>query len=415
MPEGFRFNIFQSCNKARIGEITTPHGTIQTPAFIFCGTDGYMKGVTAKQFKDANSQIMLSNTYHLEIYPGSEKIRDMGGLQKMTHWNGPMLTDSGGYQIFAMGHGSVSQEIKGKKKRRDPTLISINEKGARFRSYWDQSIKFLTPERSIQIQKNLGADIILVLDECTPFNTSKEYTQKSMERSHRWSLRSIQEYKRLSIENQGLYGIIQGGTHQDLREKSIQFNNEQEEFFGIAVGGSLGSDKQTMYRTIEFTMERIRKDKPVHLLGIGGLADIWHGIRQGIDTFDCVHPTRIGRHGCALVKANFWRNEVQTKTPSESIDLTKGRFSNDYQPIDETCGCETYQSGYTRAELYYIFKRKDSIGGSLVSIHNIYFMNKMMEEIRKAIKEDRIDEIEDEWLVDELKYVNRKTMNISCD
>ena len=160
MPEGFSFNIFQSCNKARIGEITTPHGTIQTPAFIFCGTDGYMKGITAKQFKDANSQIMLSNTYHLEIYPGSEKIRDMGGLQKMTHWNGPMLTDSGGYQIFAMGHGSVSQEIKGKKKRREPTLISINEKGARFRSYWDHSIKFLTPERSIQIQKNVGGSDI---------------------------------------------------------------------------------------------------------------------------------------------------------------------------------------------------------------------------------------------------------------
>ena len=415
MSEHFSFTITGTSDKARSGVIKTPHGDIETPAFIFCATKGCLKGITPRQLRDAKSQIILSNTYHLDIFPSSEKIAEMGGLQKMTGWNGPMLTDSGGYQIFAMGCGSVSQEIKGKKKRWEPTLSKITENGATFQSYWDSSKKVLTPEKSIQIQKNLGADIILVFDECTPFNVSKEYTEQSMERSHRWAIRSIAEFQRLNIVQQSLYGIIQGGTHQDLREKSIQFNNEQDEFFGIAVGGSLGSDKQTMYRTIEFTMERIRKDKPVHLLGIGGLADIWHGIRQGIDTFDCVHPTRIGRHGCALVKANFWRNEVQTKTPSESIDLTKGRFSNDYQPIDETCGCETCQSGYTRAELYYIFKRKDSIGGSLVSIHNIYFMNKMMEEIRKAIKEDRIDEIEDEWLVDELKYVNRKTMNISSD
>jgi queuine tRNA-ribosyltransferase len=414
MPTGFDFSIKNQSGKARVGELITPHGTIQTPAFIFCATDGYLKGISAKQFKECGSQIMLSNTYHLDIYPGSEKIKEMGGLQSMTQWRGPMLTDSGGYQIFAMGHGSVSQEIKGKKKRRDPTLLSINEKGARFRSYWDQSVKKLTPEKSIQIQHNLGADIILVLDECTPFNTSKKYTEMSMERSHRWSLRSIEEYKRLKISNQGLYGIIQGGIYHDLREKSIQFNNYQDDFFGIAVGGSLGSDKQTMYRTIEFTMERIRKDKPVHLLGIGGLADIWHGVRQGIDTFDCVHPTRIARHGCALVNARYWRQN-EGLTPKESIDISKGRFVSDQSVIDEECGCETCREGYTRSYLHYLLKRKECLAGTLISIHNIYFMNKMMSDIRLGILENRIDEIEDDWLVYDLKYQNRKTMNISCD
>jgi len=411
----FNFEVSANAGKARRGCITTPHGKIQTPAFIFCATKGCIKGITAKQLKDAKSAIILSNTYHLDIFPSAEKISQMGGLQKITGWNGPMLTDSGGYQIFAMGHGSVSQEIKGKKKRWEPTLSKISENGAKFQSYWDKSYKTLTPEKSIQIQHNLGADLILVFDECTPFNVSKDYTQKSMELSHRWATRSINEFKRLQISNQALYGIIQGGIYEDLREISIEFNNQQNEYFGIAVGGSLGSDKQTMYKTIEFTMERIRKDKPVHLLGIGGLADIFHGIRQGIDTFDCVHPTRLARHGAALIKANYWRNEQPNDKPKESIDLSKQKFADDNRPIDQDCGCETCQSGYNRSYLNYLLKIKETLVGTLLSIHNIYFMNTMMEEIRDAISNDNIDEIEDKWLVDELKYQNRISMNINCD
>ena len=411
----FNFITTHIHNKSRTGIISTPHGDIHTPAFIFCATKATMKGITAQQMKAAKCQIILSNTYHLDIFPSSEKVAQMGGLQKMTGWNGPMLTDSGGYQIFAMGHGSVSQEIKGKKKRWAPTLLKITEDGATFRSYYDNSKKFLTPEKSIQIQKNLGADIILVLDECTPYNVSKEYTEASMERSHRWSLRSIAEYKRLGIEDQGLYGIIQGGTYPDLRERSIQFNNEQNDFFGIAVGGSLGSDKQTMYKTVEFTMAKIRKDKPVHLLGIGGLADIFHGVRHGIDTFDCVHPTRLARHGSALVKAKFWRNEPSDYKPKESICLVKGRFESDIKPIDEECGCETCQGGYTRAYIHYLFKQNETVVGTLVIIHNMFFMNSMMEAIREAIKVGNIDRVEDEWLVDELKWQNRNSMNIASE
>ena len=272
----------------------------------------------------------------------------------------------------------------------------------------------MTPEFSIQIQRNLGADLILVLDECTPFNVSKEYTRESMERSHRWALRSIQEYQRLQLTYQALYGIIQGGTYPDLREQSIDFNNNQEQFFGIAIGGSLGSDKQTMYQTIEFMMPRIRKDKPVHLLGIGGIADIFHGIRWGIDTFDCVHPTRLARHGSALVKAKYWLEEDDSK-PKESIDLNRSRFKEDMKVIDSECFCETCKCGYTRSYLNYLFRLKEPLGATLLSLHNIYFMNDLMESIRESIRNNTVDEEESKWLVDELKYQNRKSMNIACD
>jgi queuine tRNA-ribosyltransferase len=416
MNSDFSFHIEKnlSGSLARTGVLQTPHGKIETPAFIFCATKGLLKGVTAQQLRECKSQVILSNTYHLEIFPGNEKINRMGGLQKLTGWNGPMLTDSGGYQIFAMGHGSVSREIKGKRNQWNPTLSKINEEGAIFRSYFDNSRKKLTPEFSIQIQRNLRADLILVLDECTPFNVSKEYTRESMERSHRWALRSIQEYQRLQLTDQALYGIIQGGTYPDLREQSIDFNNNQEQFFGIAIGGSLGSDKQTMYRTIEFMMPRIRKDKPVHLLGIGGIADIFHGIRWGIDTFDCVHPTRLARHGSALVKAKYWLEEDDSK-PKESIDLNRSRFKEDMKVIDSECFCETCKCGYTRSYLNYLFRLKEPLGATLLSLHNIYFMNDLMESIRESIRNNTVDEEESKWLVDELKYQNRKSMNIACD
>ena len=414
----FNFKITENSkkSKARIGKIITPNGEINTPAFIFCATKGFLRGITCQQLKECKTQVILSNTYHLDIFPGSEKIKEMGGLHKATCWGGPMLTDSGGYQVFAMGHGSVSEEIKGKRNGWSPTLHKITEEGAVFKSYYDQSLKTLTPEKSIQIQKNLGADLIVVFDECTAFNVSKEYTESSMHRSHRWSNRSIEEYKKLKITNQALYGIIQGGIYQDLRKISIDFNNNCQDLFGIAIGGSLGSDKQTMYRTIEYTMDKIRKDKPIHLLGIGGIADIFHGIRQGIDTFDCVHPTRLGRHGCVLVKAKYWdEDENKNKKPKESIDITKSQFKKDLNVIDKECGCTTCKQGYSRMYLNYLFKLNESLGGTLITIHNIYFMNNLMESIRESIKNDTIDQEEENWLVPELRYNNRKSMFISGD
>jgi queuine tRNA-ribosyltransferase len=377
-------------SKERTGIISTPHGNINTPAFIFCGTKASMKCLTMEQMKELKSQIVLSNTYHLYV-DGVKIIKKLGGLHDCTKWNGPMLTDSGGYQIFAMGYGSVSKEIKGNGSHRwKPSLKSIDETGAKFKSYKDQSIKELTPEKSIQIQRDLGADLILVFDECTPYNISKEYTSDSMKRSHRWASRSIEEYKKNNDENdkQALYGIIQGSVYEDLRLESIKFNNEQP-YFGIAVGGSLGDSTEMMHNTVSFVMKHLDTDeRPVHLLGIGKMVDIFHGVRQGIDTFDCVHPTRLARHGCALIKGG-------TK---EHIDLTKSKFKDDENTIEDDCECPTCRNNYSRMYIRYLYRAKEKTSGILILQHNVWFMNTLMEEIRCGIKKGTLDEVQKKWL-----------------
>jgi tRNA-guanine transglycosylase len=391
-----------------------------------------MKTMTPVQLRDEGSQIILSNTYHLMLTPGSELVDRMGGLQKFTGWHGPMLTDSGGYQIFSMGFGSVSSEIKGKRNVTswDRTLIKIDEDGATFRSYVDGSVHHLTPERSIQIQKQLGADLIVVLDECTPFNVDKEYTADSMHRSHRWALRSLEEFQRIDDGKQALYGIIQGGVYEDLRQESVDFVNAQN-FFGIAIGGSLGATKRDMHEIVAYTRARVRDDRPVHLLGIGGIRDIFHGVRLGIDTFDCVHPSRLGRHGGALVMASHWGEAIQeddfvpsylsqamanierreqqlrvdyerrkaqavekglppppepkklqnrrllsvsarkqanaTPTVREHIDLSKSRMRSDNRPIDAECDCYTCKN-FSRAYIHHLIKAKESTAGTLVGL-----------------------------------------------
>jgi queuine tRNA-ribosyltransferase len=326
---GFAFHVnkVDSKSDARTCTIVTPHGNIETPNFIFCATKAAMKAVTTQQLRAENTQIMLSNTYHLMLQPGADIIEQLGGLQKMTGWNGPMLTDSGGYQIFSMGYGSVSNEIKGKRNAqqtlgKEQSLIEINEEGAKFRSYVDGSVHTLTPESSIQIQRKLGADIILVLDECTPFHVEKQYTKDSMLRSHRWAVRSLKEFARTQTAAphkppQALYGIIQGGIYPEYRKDSVSFANNNP-FFGIAIGGSLGEHKERMYSIVKYTCELLKqspdtyKQRPIHLLGIGGIRDIFHGVRQGIDTFDCVHPSRLGRHGGALVLKHYWDEDDMT-------------------------------------------------------------------------------------------------------
>jgi queuine tRNA-ribosyltransferase len=409
MYDNFKFKIIHRStkSKARSGGIRTPHGEIVTPAFIFCGTKAVMKGCTMEQMEECNAQVVLSNTYHLFVQPGSDKIKQMGGLHKCSGWKGPLLTDSGGYQIFAMGYGSVSNdigegsknEIKGNQYSSwKPTLISVDDNGAKFSSYHDQSVKILTPEKSIQIQNDLGADIILVLDECTPFNVSKEYTEQSMHRSHRWADRSLAEFKKNNNQTQALYGIVQGSVYEDLRQISIDYNNEND-FFGIAIGGSLGDCKETMYNTVDYIMDRIRSDRPIHLLGIGHVCDIFNGVRQGIDTFDCVHPTRIARHGNALVKAQFWIDNDPSVKGKEHIDLSKSRYI-DNNVIDSDCSCPTCKdgNGYSKMYLNYLFKIKESTAGVLVTLHNVHFMNELMSDIRVAICNDTLDDIEKQWV-----------------
>ncbi|MDR1458394.1 MAG: tRNA guanosine(34) transglycosylase Tgt [Puniceicoccales bacterium] len=376
-------------SNARSGLLQTPHGKIETPNFVFCATKGAMKSVTTQQVKSAGADIILCNTYHLFLQPGGNLVQKHGGLHKMLNWNGPMFTDSGGFQIFSLGHGGVTAEIKGKSSGvRPKTLLKIDEIGATFRSYIDGRTCLLTPEGSIKTQCQLGADIILALDECTPFHTNRLYTERSMNMSHRWELRSLVEFKKHDTSMQALYGIIQGGVYEDLRKTSAEFVNNNY-FFGQAIGGSLGESKSQMHEIVHMTCQYVDNQKPTHLLGICGLGDIIHGITCGIDTFDCVHPTRLARHGGAIL-------EPQHADGKEFINIKNSKFSEDLSPIDENCNCYCCKN-FTKAYIHYLFKAKELLGGQLLAIHNIEFMSSFVKKIREAIKTGTFMDILKKW------------------
>ena len=380
----------------KLGIISTPHGDIETPAFIFCATKGALKSFSTEDAKKNNTQIILSNTYHLMLQPGSSLIAKHGGLHKFIGWEGPMLTDSGGFQIFSLGYGSVADEIKGRKSNLNikKTLLNINAEGAIFKSYIDGSNLLLSPEKSINIQRNLGADLIVVFDECTPFNVDKDYTYNSMLRSHKWAIRSINAFnskltynpKEGSAGPQEIYGIVQGGIYKDMREESIDFNLNKINTFGIAIGGSLGSNKEEMQEVVSFTASKLNNDRPVHLLGIGDPIDIWTFVEQGIDTFDCVSPTRLARHGSALVKGRKGK-----------INLKNSKYKNKLKPIDDKCLCYTCKN-FTLSYLFHLFASKELLALQLLTNHNVFFMNDLMKTIRDAIKEGNYEYKKKEWL-----------------
>ena len=390
----FSFNITHkaaSSGKARCGTLSTPHGDVQTPAFIFCGTKAAIKGLDPRQMRDLGTQIILSNTYHLMLQPGPELVEKMGGLQEFTGWRGPMLTDSGGYQIFSLGHGSISAELKGKRLSPDrKTLMGITEEGARFKSYINGDIEFLTPERAMDIQKGLGADLVVTLDECTPFHASKEYTENSLEMTHRWEARCLARFKETNDGKQAVYAVLQGGVHLDLRKRAAEFVNSQD-FWAHAVGGSLGATKEQMYEIVGYTMEILSRDRAVHLLGIGGVEDIFNGVENGIDTFDCVHPTRLGRHGGALA-----RPHVEGSSKGR-LNLNNAIHKEDMNPIDAECGCPTCKN-HTRSYLHHLLKAKELLAFTLLTAHNVFFMNNLMTEIREAIKTDSLDLCKKRWI-----------------
>ncbi|OUW94984.1 MAG: tRNA guanosine(34) transglycosylase Tgt [Pelagibacteraceae bacterium TMED237] len=385
-------------NNARLGIISTPHGDIETPAFIFCATKAAIKSFTTKEAKQNNTQIILSNTYHLMLQPGSNLIARHGGLHKFIGWDGPMLTDSGGFQIFSLGNGSIADEIKGRKTNSKirKTLLNINEEGAIFKSYIDGSNIILTPEKSIKIQRDLGADLIVVFDECTPFNVDKNYTSQSMLRSHRWSKRSINAFnskleynlKEGSAGSQEIYGIIQGGIYNDLREESIDFNQNKINTFGIAIGGSLGSSKEEMKEVVNFTASKLNDSRPVHLLGIGDPIDIWSFVEQGIDTFDCVSPTRLARHGSALIRGKKGKINIKNSIYKEKLN-----------PIDSQCLCYTCKN-FTLSYLHHLFASQELLALQLLTNHNVYFMNNLMKTIRDSINEDNFEQKKTEWMND---------------
>ena len=382
-------------SRARTGLISTPHGKIYTPAFIFCGTKGALKSINVEDAKKCGTQIILSNTYHLMLQPGADIISAHGGLHKFMNWSGPMLTDSGGFQIFSLGHGFIADEIKGRNinTNKKKSLIKITEEGALFQSYIDGSKHLLTPEKSISIQRDIGADLILVFDECTPYHVDKTYTAESMLRSHRWAVRSIDSFNANNVfvprtgsaGPQALYGIIQGGVYEDLRNESIEFNLNNSDYFGFAIGGSLGSSKEQMHEIVKYTSSKLKITKPVHLLGIGDSNDIWNFVEYGIDTFDCVSPTRLARHGAAL-----------TRTFIGKINIKNSKYFDLIQPIDASCKCMTC-SKYSLSYLHHLFKSDELLAFQLVTIHNIFFMNSLMHYIRKSINENNFDKAKNNW------------------
>ena len=375
-------------SKARLVSINTVHGEVKTPSFIFCGTKATVKSILPHQLRSAKTQIILSNTYHLMLQPGPDIISKEKGLQNFTQWRGPMMTDSGGYQIFSLGHGSVSEEIKGKNKNiKRKSLIKISEEGAIFRNYLNGDKVYLTPERSIELQRHFGADLIFVLDECTPFNVSKKYTENSMYLSHRWAKRCSDAFKNTysnfdsqsgSSGKQHLFGIIQGGVYEDLRKIACE-ETCSGDYNGLAIGGSLGGSKEQMHDIFSFCSDLIDKSKPVHVLGIGGLDDILHGVSCGYDTFDCVSPTRIARHGIML-----------SRLSTKGINLNNSKFRNDHSFIDEECELPEINN-FSKSYLHHLFKANEILGIVILSLYNIWFMNKFFEEIRVNIQNDTFE------------------------
>ena len=342
---------------ARYGLLHTNYGTFETPMFMPVGTQATVKTLSPEEIKDMNCGVILSNTYHLWLRPGEDIVAASGGLHKFMNYDGPILTDCGGFQVFSL--------VKNKEK-------NILEEGVKFKSHLDGSNLFLTPEKSIEIQNKLDSDIAMSFDECPPYPVTYDYMKKSVERTLRWAKRGKAVHNN---PNQSLFGIVQGGEFRDLREYSCK-ETVKMDFDGYSIGGtSVGEDKPTMYKMIDDGIRYLPEDKPRYLMGVGDPIDILEGVERGIDMFDCVLPTRIARHGQAF-------------TRSGKINFNNAKYKMDLGPIDEECDCYACKN-YSRAYIRHLISVDEMLGGRLISIHNIRFLIRLTEEIREAIKEDR--------------------------
>jgi queuine tRNA-ribosyltransferase len=370
------FDITARDGAARAGVIQTPHGPVRTPAFVPLASTATVKTLHASEVAELGYDMVLGNTFHLFIQPGHELIAGMGGLHDFMGWERPIITDSGGYQVFSMGHGSVAEEVKRRRDRRQSMVISIAEEGVRFRSYADGRERFMGPETSMEVQAALGSDIALAFDECTPFHVEREYTAASMERTHRWLDRCVEWCRTGAPPGQLLYGIVQGGVYADLRAESSAYVAASG-VDGIAIGGSLGQDKEQMREVVGWSLATLPEEPPRHLLGIGDVDDIVHAVAAGIDTFDCATPTRLARHGTALVNdpARRWR-----------IDLNRGAHRASGEPIDPDCPCPACRE-HTRGYLHYLIRIGELTGKRLLTLHNLTFMERLMRRLRDAIGE----------------------------
>ncbi|HEY7632284.1 MAG TPA: tRNA guanosine(34) transglycosylase Tgt [Thermoleophilaceae bacterium] len=368
------FRIDARDGSARAGVLVTPHGDVRTPAFVPLATSATVKSLHSAEVAELGYDMVLGNTFHLFIRPGHEHIAHMGGLHEFMAWRRPIITDSGGFQVFSMGHGSVADEIKGRRGQRESRILSIDEEGVRFQSYADGSEKFMGPETSMEVQAALGSDIALTFDECTPFHVDRDYTARSTERTHRWLDRCVDWQRTHAPHGQLLFGIVQGGVYEDLRLESAE-RVATSDVDGVAVGGSLGQEKAQMQEVVEWALRPVREEQPRHLLGIGDVDDIVHAVGVGIDTFDCATPTRLGRHGTALVPEPDarWR-----------VDLKKPEWRDSREPIAEGCPCPACRD-HTRGYLHYLSRATELTAARLITLHNLTFMALLMEQIREAI------------------------------
>ena len=375
MKQPVTFEITHICKQsgARTGILHTPHGDVETPMFMPVGTQATVKFVSPEELKDLGSGVVLANTYHLWLRPGEDIVDQAGGVQKFMNYKGPMLTDSGGFQVF-----SLADQRK------------ITEEGVTFKNTLNGDTLFLSPEKSIQIQNKIGADIMMSFDECIPYPATREYVEKSTERTLRWALRGKQAHSR--PEERALFGIVQGGDYEDLRKYCAEKLIEMD-FPGYAIGGtSVGEDKETMYRMVKWASDALPFDKPRYLMGVGAVNDLLEAVSRNVDMCDCVLPTRIARHGTLM-------------TSEGRISIRKAIYKNDFTPLDPECDCYTCRN-YTKAYLNHLQRTNEGFGTRLMSIHNLRFLVKLMEDARKAIKEDRFTDFKEETLA-KMKFDHR--------
>ena len=363
MPIEYTLLKTASDSKARRGSLKTKHGVVQTPMFMPVGTLATVKHLSPEDLINIKSQIILSNTYHLWLRPGRDVVKQAGGLHQFMNYHGPILTDSGGFQVFSLGK-----------------IRTIVEEGVHFRNHLNGDKLFLTPEISIQTQNDLGADIIMSFDECPPYPATYEYMKDSCARTLRWAKRGQDAHQR--SDDQALFGIVQGGEYTDLRHEHAKALVAMD-FPGYSIGGtSVGEPKPVMYKMIEDAIEYLPEDKPRYLMGVGSINGLFEGVIRGVDMFDCVLPTRIARHGAAM-------------TSTGRVNIKTQQYEYDFTPLDEACDCETCKN-YTKAYLRHLIRTNEGLGMRLLSIHNLRFLLKLMEDMRLAIEEDRLLELRDE-------------------
>ena len=374
----FKYKYF---GKKRVGEISCTHGVIRTPAFTSCASHGALKGMSLVEYC---GDLLLVNA--LLCYGKADDIEQLGGIHKFMNYFKPIIADSGGFQVFSLGVGSVSNEIKGKKQS-GRKFVKAGKKSLIFKDPRTGTLCEFNAHTSMETQIKLGVDFVIAFDECTSANLSYEQVKKSMKKSHEWELQSIEYFKKNRKPYQEIYGIVQGGIYADLRRESANFVGQQD-FFGVAIGGSLGTSSEQMMRVVHYTKQQLPDHKPVHVLGIGFLLDIRRLAGIAGDTFDCVHPTRIARHGIAIVPFAF--------SEKNRLNLRNSKFKLDESPIDPECPCSSCKN-YSRAYLHYLIKRGEISGIIALSVHNNFTMQRFMEEIRDAITNENFEELDYKW------------------